>query len=70
MLERGIAYHPLDWRNRYYLGFNHFFYLEDNVAAADAMESAIDLEGAPRYLGSLVARLRADLGGIEMAAAL
>jgi hypothetical protein len=68
LLERGIEYHPDEWRNRYHLGFNHFFYLEENEAAADAFESALNLDGAPRYLGPLVARLRANQGGLEMAA--
>ncbi len=69
LLERGIAYHPEDWRNRYHLGFNHFFYLEDNARAADVLETALGLEGAPTYLGGLVARLRADRSGLETAAA-
>jgi hypothetical protein len=68
LLERGIEYNPSEWRNRYYLGFNYFFYLEENAKAADAFESALPLEGAPRYLGALVARLRMNEGGLEMAA--
>lgn len=68
LLERGIAYHPLDWRNRYHLGFNYFFFLEDNARAADVLEGALGLEGAPSYLGGLVARLRADRGGLDTAA--
>jgi hypothetical protein len=68
LLERGIEHSPNDWRNRYYLGFNHFFYLEENAKAADVFESALGLEGTPRYLGALVARLRLNDGGLEMAA--
>lgn len=68
LLERGIEYIPTEWRNPYYLGFNYFFYLEENAKAADAFESALRLEGAPRYLGALVARLRMNEGGLEMAA--
>jgi len=71
LLERGIAHHPDEWRNRFYLGFNHFFYLGEQGAAAAALEPALGLPGAPRYLGRLVARLRSDAGGgeIESAAA-
>jgi hypothetical protein len=69
LLERGIAYHPDDWRDRYHLGFNYFFYLEDNDRAADVLEGALGLKGAPSYLGGLVARLRADRDGLETAAA-
>jgi len=68
LLERGIEHNPTDWRNRYHLGFNYFFYLEENAKAADAFESALPLEGAPRYLGALVARLRLNEGGLDMAA--
>ncbi len=67
LLARGISYHPRDWRNRFYLGFNHFFYLTDNAAAAEALDGAMELEGAPRYLKRLLARLRADAEGLETA---
>jgi hypothetical protein len=68
LLGRGIAHQPLDWRNRYHLGFNHFFYLEENFRAADVLEEALPLEGVPNYLGALTARLRLSHGGLEMAA--
>ncbi len=69
LLERGIAHHPRDWRNRFYLGFNHFFYLADPARAADELEEAVALPGAPLYLRRLVARLRADTAGLETAVA-
>jgi hypothetical protein len=68
LLRKGIAYHPKDWRNRFYLGYNHFFYLEENERAADALEPAIHMEGAPGYLGAFVTRLRAEQGDLETAA--
>jgi hypothetical protein len=67
-LKRGIAYHPQDWRNRFYLGYNEFFYLGRTDAAVAALEPAITMQGAPAYLGALVARLRADSGSLEAAA--
>jgi hypothetical protein len=69
LLERGIAHHPDDWRNRFYLGFNHFFFLRENAAAAATLEPALGLPGAPLYLGRLVARLRSDAGGGEIESA-
>jgi len=70
ILERGIAHHPDDWRNRFYLGFNHFFYLGDNAEAAATLTPAVSLPGAPRYLGRLAARLRSEgSGDLESAAA-
>lgn len=70
LLERGIAYHPRDWRNRFYLGFNHFFYLSESDRAAEVLEQAARLEGSPDYLTRLVARLRAEDGGLDAAAVL
>jgi hypothetical protein len=68
ILARGIAYHPKEWRNRFYLGYNHFFYLDENAEAADVLEGAIRLPGAPDYLGALVSRLRATTDSLETAA--
>ncbi len=69
LLERAVAYHPRDWRNRHYLGFNHFFFLGENETAAEILETAVGLPGAPGYLGGLVARLRLDRDGLDTAAA-
>jgi len=69
LLGRGIAHHPDEWRNRFYLGFNHFFYLDDEASAAEALEGAARLPEAPAYLPRLVARLRASAGGLEVAEA-
>ena len=68
LLRRGIAYHPDDWRDRFYLGFNQFYYLEDGKAAAETLEPATHLAGAPRYLSRLVARLRSEGDGLDSAA--
>ena len=69
LLERGIEHHPDDWRHYFYLGFNHFFYLDDQEAAAIALAPAIKLDGAPAYLGRLAARLRSRAGGLDAAQA-
>jgi hypothetical protein len=68
LLARGIAYHPRDWRNRHYLGFNHFHYLGEETRAAEVLEPAVGLPGAPPYLGALVAKLRLGNGGLEATA--
>ncbi len=67
LLERGISYHPDEWRDRFYLGFNLLYYLGDDQRAADAFAGAIRLPGAPIYLKRLVARLRAQGGDLEVA---
>ena len=69
LMRRGIAYHPRDWRNRFYLSFNHFFYLGDDATAAAELEPAVTMPGAPPYLGRLHARLRSQQGSLEVAAA-
>lgn len=61
-LEQATRVHPTDWRQFFYLGFNHFFYLQENDVAADWLEQGMALPGAPRYLPRLVARLRAQEG--------
>lgn len=68
LLARGIEYHPDEWRNRFYLAFNHYFYLGDDAAAAAVLEPAMDLPKAPRYLGRLVARLKSQGQGLETSA--
>jgi len=68
LLHRGIEHHPDEWRNWFYLGFNHFYYLGENAEAADALETASNLPGSPVYLPRLVARLRAADADIEVAA--
>jgi len=68
LLERGIEHHPRDWRNRYHLAFNHFFFLQEHREAAAALEPAIHLPGAPVYLPRLVARLRSESADLNAAA--
>lgn len=67
LLERAIAHQPDEWRNYFYLGFNHFFYLGEYEAAAQALEAAVDLPGRPAYLPRLVARLKSQSADLEVA---
>ena len=69
LLRRGIEHHPDEWRNYFYLGFNYYFYLLENDQAAAALSDAARLEGSPRYLPRLVARLRSDSADIDVAEA-
>jgi tetratricopeptide (TPR) repeat protein len=68
LLRRGIEYHPHEWRNYFYLGFNLYFYLSENEEAARVLEQAVRLDGSPAYLGRLVARLRSSANDLETAA--
>jgi hypothetical protein len=67
LLRRGIEIHPGDWRNHYYLGFNHFFYLLENAEAAEVLEGASQLPNAPRYLPRLAARLKSESADLDVA---
>ncbi len=67
LLQRGIVHHGDDWRNHFYLGFARFFYLGEYELAAEALERAVHLPGAPAYLPRLVARLKAETSDIEVA---
>jgi len=62
LLKRSIAHHPDDWREYYYLGFNHFYYLEENDRAQVLIDKAAHLPGSPTYLPRLAARLGTELG--------
>lgn len=66
LLERSIEYHPDEWRNWFYIGFNHFYFLGENEVAADALEQASRLPGSPTYLPRLVARLRSESADIDV----
>jgi hypothetical protein len=70
LLRRSSDYHPQEWRNRFYLGFNHFYYLAEWEEASHWLEEASWLPGAPPYLGRLAARLRAQEGGLDVAEAM
>jgi tetratricopeptide (TPR) repeat protein len=67
LLRRSFEYHPWEWRNRFYLGYNLFFYLGENDEAADVLEAATRLDFSPRYLPRLVARLRSEHADIDTA---
>ena len=70
LMSRGIEHHPDDWRNHFYKGFNHFYYLAEYGEAADELEAASQLPGSPPYLRRLVPRLRSQTQGLEVAAAM
>ncbi len=67
LLRRSFPYHPDEWRNRFYLGFNLFDYLDDSAAAADVLPEASQMTGAPAYLPRLVARLRSESADLAAA---
>ncbi len=60
ILEKGLKNVPGVWQIPMYLGFNHFFFLEDYTRAAKYVEMAAALPGRPAYLPLLAARLYSE----------
>ncbi len=67
LLEKGIKNNPIAWQIPFYLGFNHFYYLDDPVKAAHYIEKASLLQGSPPYLPKLAARMYAEAENPETA---
>ena len=57
LLKKGIHYFPDYWRLYFYLGFNHFFYLDSPFTAAPYIRKTATLPGHPPYLPNLAASL-------------
>lgn len=57
LLEKGLRENPDIWQIPFFLGFNHFFYMDDYKRAADYMSMASKLPGHPEYLPLLATRL-------------
>jgi len=67
ILQKGVAHNPTYWYLPFYLGFNHFFHLQDYPAAAEYMARASQLPGHPAFVPPLAARLYAQAGSPETA---
>ena len=59
LLLKARKYRTDDYRVPYYLGFNYYYFLKDNVNGAKYLMEASKLPGSPYYLASLAARLSA-----------
>ena len=59
LLLKAKQYRTNDYRVPYYLGFNYFFFLKDNINGSKYLMEASKLPGSPYYLASLAARLSA-----------
>jgi len=57
LLLKARQYRTDDYRVPYYLGFNYYYFLKDNVTAARYFMEASKLPGSHYYLASLAARL-------------
>lgn len=62
ILEKGMRNLPQNWRFPFFLGFNHWYYLDDRAQAAEYISMASRLDGAPPYLPRLAATLYSEVG--------
>lgn len=67
LLEKGLRENPDIWQIPFYLGFNHFFYMDDYKKAADYMAIASRTPGRPFYIPQLAATLYVQKGNLEVA---
>lgn len=57
IILKGIAHRPNDWVLPFFVGFNHFYFLNNNAVAADFIMDAARRPGSPAYLKTLASRL-------------
>jgi hypothetical protein len=57
LLEKGTRYRDWDWVPPFFMGFNQFYFLQENAAASESLMKAWRRPGAPSMLASLAARL-------------
>ena len=57
LLEKGVQENPTAWRLPFGLAYNHFFYLQDYMQAADYMAQSARLPNHAPYVPELAARL-------------
>ena len=60
ILEKGLPYSQKLWEIPFYLGFNHFYFLNDSFKAAKYLELASLHALAPKYFPHLVSRLYSE----------
>lgn len=67
LLEKGVNQNLQAWELPFYLGFNHFYYLEDYEKAAFYISKAAKTPGRPAYVPRLAARLYVESGSANTA---
>jgi hypothetical protein len=63
LLEKGVQQFPDSWTLRYYLGFEYYFFKNDNARALEHLRRAMQLPGVHPSIGRLVAVLAAEQYG-------
>lgn len=65
VLARGLAALPESMVPPFFIGFNHFYHLQEPGEAAGYLRQASEKPGAPSWLGHLASVLAAEGGDIE-----
>jgi hypothetical protein len=60
VLGRGRQQFPTDWRFPFYIGFTHYFSMDNAAAGGEAMAEAARLPGSPAYLPGLASRMLSE----------
>ncbi len=66
MIEKGLSYHPENWQLWFFKGY-YLWKNDDNIEAANALQKAAVLPGAPVYIAELSATLLTKNGKRDMA---
>jgi len=67
LLEKGLALNPQRWEYLHDIGFIYYWHLREFAKAADYLERAADVPGAPVWLRSTAATMHADQGNRQSA---
>lgn len=70
LLQKGAAARTWDWQLPFFMGFNKFYFLNDNRGGADDILEASKRPGASPFLPTLASRLYNNAGKTEIAIAL
>lgn len=62
ILERSRKHLTWDWEPGFYLGFDYYYFLKDNLAASQTLMEASKIPGAPTTLATLASRLSSRSG--------
>jgi len=62
ILERSKKHLPWDWLPGYFIGFDYFFFMNDNLTASQKLMEASKISGAPVMLATLASRLASKAG--------
>ena len=67
ILTRSKNHRTWDWLPSFFMGFNYFYFLNDNLTASKVLMHAANIPGAPVPLATLASRLASKAGQAQVA---